>query len=42
MCALPRFIWDFKDVQEFMVELKDLLKTKETPEPRGKGVAKTT
>ncbi len=31
---------DFKDVQEFMVELKDLLKTKEQPEPRGKGVAK--
>jgi transcriptional repressor NrdR len=26
---------DFKDVQEFMTELKDLLKTKET-EPKGK------
>src|SRR5712691_3930675 len=33
---------DCKDVQEFMVELKDLLKTKEQPEPRSKGVAKTT
>ena len=28
---------DFKDVQEFMTELKDLLKTKE-PEPKGKSV----
>src|SRR5437868_7182288 len=33
---------DFKDVKEFMAELKDLLKTKEQPEPRSKGVAKTT
>src|SRR3989442_6686930 len=33
---------DFKDVQEFMVELKDLVETKEQPEPRSKGVAKTT
>src|SRR5438093_11581835 len=31
---------DFKDVKEFMVELKDLLKTKEQPEPRSKGVLK--
>jgi transcriptional repressor NrdR len=31
---------DFKDVQEFMAELKDLLKTKETPEVRSKGVVK--
>jgi transcriptional repressor NrdR len=31
---------DFKDVQEFMTELKDLLKTKE-PEVRGKPVAKS-
>jgi transcriptional repressor NrdR len=30
---------DFKDVQEFMTELKDLLKTKE-PEVRGKPAAK--
>ena len=28
---------DFKDVREFMTELKDLLKTKET-EPKGKSV----
>jgi transcriptional repressor NrdR len=32
---------DFKDVQEFMTELKDLLKAKdkekEAPEPKGKG-----
>jgi hypothetical protein len=27
---------DFKDVQEFMAELKDLLKTKEAPETKGK------
>ena len=27
---------DFKDVQEFMTELKDLLKTKDAPEPRAK------
>ena len=31
---------DFKDVQEFMAELKDLLKTKEAGEPQTKGVAK--
>ncbi len=31
---------DFKDVQEFMAELKDLLKTKEAPEAR-KGVVKS-
>jgi transcriptional repressor NrdR len=31
---------DFKDVQEFMSELKDLLKTKE-PETKGKSAAKT-
>jgi hypothetical protein len=31
---------DFKDVQEFMAELKDLLKTKETAEVRGKPVSK--
>src|SRR2546430_7934940 len=31
---------DFKDVQEFMTELKDLLKTKETPEVRSKSAAK--
>ncbi len=31
---------DFKDVQEFMAELKDLLKTKE-PEVRGKPAAKS-
>ena len=27
---------DFKDVQEFMAELKDLLKTKDAPEPKSK------
>src|SRR5580658_9526947 len=27
---------DFKDVQEFMAELKDLLKAKDVPEPKGK------
>ncbi len=27
---------DFKDVQEFMTELKDLLKTKDAAEPKGK------
>jgi len=34
---------DFKDVQEFMAELKDLLKTKdkEVAEPRGKTPAKS-
>jgi len=32
---------DFKDVQEFMAELKDLLKTKEAPEVRSKGAVKT-
>ena len=31
---------DFKDVQEFMAELKDLLKTKDVPEPKGKAVSK--
>jgi transcriptional repressor NrdR len=31
---------DFKDVQEFMAELKDLLKTKEPAEPRSKAVPK--
>jgi transcriptional repressor NrdR len=31
---------DFKDVQEFMTELKDLLKTKE-PEVRAKPAAKS-
>jgi len=31
---------DFKDVKEFMTELKDLLKTKETPEGRSKTAAK--
>ena len=31
---------DFKDVQEFMTELKDLLKTKEAPEPQTKSAAK--
>jgi hypothetical protein len=29
---------DFKDVQEFMTELKDLLKTKDVPEIRAKTV----
>jgi transcriptional repressor NrdR len=32
---------DFKDVQEFMTELKDLLKSKEPPEIRSKGAAKS-
>jgi transcriptional regulator NrdR family protein len=32
---------DFKDVQEFMTELKDLLKTKESGEPSAKSSAKT-
>src|SRR6476661_8718858 len=32
---------DFKDVQEFMTELKDLLKTKEAPEVRSKGAVKS-
>jgi transcriptional repressor NrdR len=32
---------DFKDVQEFMAELKDLLKTKEVPEVRSKGAVKS-
>ena len=32
---------DFKDVQEFMAELKDLLKTKDAPEPSGKSTAKS-
>ncbi len=31
---------DFKDVQEFMTELKDLLKTKEAPDLRSKGSVK--
>jgi transcriptional repressor NrdR len=31
---------DFKDVQEFMTELKDLLKTKELPEASSKSAAK--
>ena len=31
---------DFKDVQEFMAELKDLLKTKELLEPQAKSSAK--
>ena len=31
---------DFKDVQEFMAELKDLLKTKDAPEVRSKGAIK--
>jgi hypothetical protein len=33
---------DFKDVQEFMAELKDLLKTKEPAEMRPKPVAKSS
>ena len=33
---------DFKDVQEFMAELKDLLKTKEAPDVRSKGVKKSS
>ena len=32
---------DFKDVKEFMAELKDLLKTKEAPEARSKGAVKS-
>ena len=32
---------DFKDVQEFMTELKDLLKTKEVPDVRSKGAVKS-
>jgi transcriptional repressor NrdR len=31
---------DFKDVQEFMTELKDLLKTKDAAEARGKPATK--
>jgi transcriptional regulator NrdR family protein len=31
---------DFKDVQEFMTELKDLLKSKDAPELKGKIAAK--
>jgi transcriptional repressor NrdR len=31
---------DFKDVQEFMTELKDLLKTKDAAEVRSKTVTK--
>jgi transcriptional repressor NrdR len=31
---------DFKDVKEFMTELKELVKTKESAEVRGKGAAK--
>jgi transcriptional repressor NrdR len=31
---------DFKDVQEFMTELKDLLKTKEALDPQTKSSAK--
>jgi transcriptional repressor NrdR len=31
---------DFKDVQEFMAELKDLLKTKETADATNKASAK--
>jgi len=31
---------DFKDVQEFMAELKDLLKTKDAADPRAKEAAK--
>jgi transcriptional repressor NrdR len=31
---------DFKDVQEFMAELKDLLKTKDPLDPRAKVVGK--
>ncbi len=31
---------DFKDVQEFMAELKDLLKTKDAAEAQGKTSAK--
>jgi transcriptional regulator NrdR family protein len=32
---------DFKDVQEFLAELKDLVKAKDSPEARAKSVAKT-
>src|SRR5260370_1226265 len=32
---------DFKDVQEFMAELKDLLKAKDAPEPKGKTASKS-
>ena len=32
---------DFKDVQEFMTELKDLLKTKDAAEARSKGAVKS-
>ncbi len=32
---------DFKDVQEFMAELKDLLRTKEVTEPQSKAPTKT-
>jgi transcriptional repressor NrdR len=32
---------DFKDVQEFMTELKDLLRSKEVPEVRSKGAVKS-
>jgi len=32
---------EFKDVQEFMTELKDLLKTKEPVEARSKGAVKS-
>jgi transcriptional repressor NrdR len=31
---------DFKDVQEFMAELKDLLKTKEVSEAKGKSATR--
>ena len=31
---------DFKDVQEFMAELKELLKAKDAPEAKGKGVTR--
>jgi transcriptional regulator NrdR family protein len=31
---------DFKDVKEFMAELKDLMKTKETAEAKPKAAAK--
>jgi len=32
---------DFKDVQEFLAELKDLVKSKDATESRGKVAAKT-
>ena len=32
---------DFKDVQEFLAELKDLLRTKEVTEPQSKAPTKT-